>query len=295
VTRRAVAAAATSLVLAAATAVALVLAATLTLEPAPVARAADPGRWIETGRAPIPLEYYQGITSDPSGRRFFDGVGLHRTDGHMSETARRTEAVPARVRAREGYDHVGDITWNAREGGRILLPLECYYAGTCRTGAIGVADADTLEWRYYVKLDPAEVRKAMWAEVSPDGELLWTQSGDDLLAYNVDDVTERNAHPGAPPIEAVRRLPGAVPPSGITGAAFHRGRLFVAGQDDPDGLQVWSIDLGTGAGRLEIERRIAGESEGIDFSGGTLQWMILPPSPTFTGGSGTILRFVPRR
>ena len=47
------------------------------------------------------------------------------------------------------------------DGGRILLPLECYYPGTpggantCQTGSIGVADPDTLQWQYYVKLDPA--------------------------------------------------------------------------------------------------------------------------------------------
>ena len=43
--------------------------------------------------------------------------------------------------------------------------------------SIGVADPDTLAWRYYVKLDKSFIDKAMWAEVSPNGQLLWTSSG----------------------------------------------------------------------------------------------------------------------
>ena len=148
--------------------------------------------------------------------------------------------------AREGYNHIGDITWDEREGGRILLPLECYYPGTqpdantCHTGSIGVADPRTLRWRYSVKLSPGEIPKAMWAEVSPDGRLLWTSAGDDLLAYRVADI-----RPGARTLRAVRRLRGAVPPTGITGAAFYGERLMLAGQRDID-FEVWSVDLATG-------------------------------------------------
>ena len=64
----------------------------------------------------------------------------------------------------------------------------------------------TLGFRYYVKLDPAEIPKAMFAETSPDGSLIWTSSGDDLLAYRSSDVSAsqpwavRPAAPcGAPP------------------------------------------------------------------------------------------------
>ena len=80
--------------------------------------------------------------------------------------------IPPLVLATEGYNHVGDIGY---QGGRVLLPLECYTPGgpnggnTCGTGSIGVADPSTLAFQYYVKLDPAEIPKAMWVEASPDG------------------------------------------------------------------------------------------------------------------------------
>lgn len=293
---------------------ALAAAILLALVPA-AAQAADPGRWTETGRSTIPLYYYQGITSDPAERLFFNGVhvGLYRTDANLNETARRDDVIPPDVHARERYNHIGDIDWDAREGGRVLLPLECYYPraapdnaedpnNTCRTGAIGVADPDTLTWRYYVKLDPAEIPKAMWAEVSPDGKLLWTGSRQDLLAYDMDQIAAANAHPAAPPIKAVRRLVGARPPSGITGASFAPdGRFFVAGQDAPEGFQVWTIDLETGARELQIEKEIVGESEGIEFFeglGGELHWMIQPYNqenvPTYGVSNGTLLHFVPK-
>ena len=174
----------------------------------------------------IPLEYFQGMASDPRRSLWFDGLfnGLYRTDANLRERRRNDVVIPPGVTAREGYNHVGDISWDAREGGRILLPLECFYPGrpgganSCGTGSIGVADPRTLGWRYYVKLDPAEIPKAMWAEVSPDGRLVWTSSGDDLLAYRARDVTRARAHrrradPGGAP------LAGAAPTSGITGAA----------------------------------------------------------------------------
>ena len=127
----------------------------------------------------------------------------------------------------------------------MILPLECYDPGagqnTCGTGAFGVADPATLAFRYYVKLDPAEIPKAMWAETSPDGRLIWTSSGDDLLAYRSSDVSFANRGPGGPVIHAVRRLPGAVPPTGITGRRVPRGRLLLAGESDGV-YQVWSVN-----------------------------------------------------
>jgi hypothetical protein len=167
----------------------LVSAAILAVAAGPAA--ADPGRWRATGVSRIPLEYFQGVTSDPLGRLWFDGVfvGLYRADARLREQRRNDVVIPPAVAAAEGYNHVGDITWDAQDGGRVLLPLECFYPGraggenSCGTGSIGVADPETLRWRYYVKLDPSEIAKAMWAEVSPDGRLIWTSAGADLLAY----------------------------------------------------------------------------------------------------------------
>ena len=289
------------------------IAMLLALAAAAPASAADPGRWTETGRSTIPLYYYQGIASDPAKRLFFNGVhmGLYRTDPLLGETARNDDAIPPDVHAREQYNHIGDIAWDAREGGRILLPLECYYPraapgqedpnNTCKTGSFGVADPETLRWRYYVKIDPAVMAKAMWVAVSPDGQLAWTGIGKDLFAFSMDDISEANAAPAGPAIKPVRVLRNARPPSGVTGAAFHRGTFYVAGQDAPEGFQVWSIDLETGERTLEIERKIVGESEGLDFFeglGGTLHWMIQPYNqesvPTYGVANGTILHFVPK-
>jgi hypothetical protein len=272
------------------------------------AQAADPGRWRFSGVSKIPLEYYQGVTSDPGRRLWFDGVfaGLYRADAALHEQARNAAEIPPQVAVREGYNHIGDIGWDRREGGRVLLPLECYYPGqpnggnTCRTGSIGVANPDTVTWRYYVKLAPAEIPKAMWAEASPDGRLLWTSAGPDLLAYRTADIKPANAAPAAAPIHAVRRLAGAVPPTGITGATFYGDRLLLAGQADTR-FQVWSVDLATGARQLEIERTITGESEGLDVVaalGGTLHWIVTPldPSgrpPTYPPPGNALLHFRP--
>jgi hypothetical protein len=250
------------------------------------AQAQDPGRWVETGHDIVPLEYFQGLTSDPRRNIYFDGlfVGLYRTDVDLNEQARNNGAIPADVSQRERYNHIGDITWDQRERGRILLPLECYIpfvGNTCGTGSIGVADPDTLQWRYYVKLDPAFIDKAMWAEASPTGTLLWTSSGGvnggkDLLAYDMRQISAANAAPAGPLLKPVRVLPGAVPPSGVTGGTFYKGRLYLAGQGGGP-FRVWSVDVRDGSRRLEIEKTIVGESEGLDLvkmRGGTLHWLI---------------------
>jgi hypothetical protein len=166
---------------------------------------------------------------------------------------------------------------------------------------LGVADPRTLGWRYYVKLDPAEIPKAMFAVVSPDGQLVWTSSGNDLLAYRSADINLANAAPGGTAIHAVRRLSGAVPPSGITGAAFYRGRMYVAGQNGGP-FQVWSISMSSGSRRLEIERRIVGESEGLAVApilNGVLHWLVTPFNPegrppTYGPNHNVLLSFVPR-
>jgi hypothetical protein len=273
--------------------------AALALALAPAALARDPGRWLMTGVSSVPLSYWQGVTADRDRNLYFDGVfaGLYRTTSRLRQTAGNSNVIAPTL---EGYNHIGDIT---RDRGRILLPLECYVPGvgnTCGRGAIGVADPRTLAWRYYVNLDPAEIPKAMWAERSPDGRLLWTSSGGDLLAYRLSQISPANAAP-APPIRAARRLAGAVPPSGITGAAFRRGRLLLAGQD-AGLLQLYSVDLNSGRRRLEIERDVAGESEGLMVFrtlGGDLHWLVAIADPkgrppTY-GPENALLHFVPRR
>jgi hypothetical protein len=276
----------------------------------PAVAAAAPKRWRYTGVSRIPLEYFQGVTSGPGKLLYFDGTftGLYRTGPRLGEQARSIpNVIPPDVATREGYNHIGDLTWDAAEGGRLLLPLECYnpLAGgnTCKTGSIGVADPHTLRWQYYVKLDPAFIDKAMWAEASPDGKLLWTSSGSgkDLLAYRMSDVNAANAAPAGPLLQPVVRLPGAVPPSGITGATFYKGRLLLAGQTGGP-FRIWSIDTRNGKRRLEIERFIVGESEGLDIArirGGLLHWIVTPSltsgrSPTYGVGHSALMHFRPR-
>jgi hypothetical protein len=279
---------------------AAVVAAALALAVASPA-AAGP-RWTLERARPVPLEYFQGLTHAPGGQRFFAGpfVGLYRTDRALRERARNAAALPPAVTAL-GFDHIGDPTYDRRRGGRLVLPLECYVPGapnggnTCGRGAFGVADPATLGFRYLVPLDPADIPKAMWAEVEPGAGLVWTSSGADLLAYRA-----RALRPGVTvPIRPVRRLAGAVPPSGVTGAAFARGRLLLAGQRGAGPLQVWSVDVrGRGARRLELELPgIAAESEGLDvLPSGRLQWLLSPAAPggrppTFGTGHSELLTF----
>ena len=254
------------------------------------ARSAPPSKdgWTETGHSIVPLEYFQGVTSDLQRDLYFDGVffGLYRTDSNLVEEARNVSPIPGDVVQREHYNHIGDITWDKREGGRVLLPLECFFPGLgnfCHTGSIGVADAQTLQWRYYVKLDPAFIDKAMFAEVSPNGKLLWTSNGGlnggrDLLAYDMSEITAANAAPDGPLLKPVIVLRNAVPPDGITGATFYKHKFLVANQAGSL-FRVWSIDLNDGSPTLEIEKQVSGESEGLDVAkvqGGILHWLITP-------------------
>src|SRR5215208_863660 len=269
------------------------------------ATAKDPGRWTLSGWSHVSNFYWQGVTSaGRTGPLYFSGPveGLHRTNRWLTQTATTSPAIPASVKAVEGYNHVGDIAFDRREGKRVLLPLECYTPGgpnggnTCGTGAIAAADPDTLAFRYYVKLDPSEIGKAMWVEASPDG-LLWTSSGNDLLAYREADVNPANAAPAAAPIHSVRRLAGAVPPSGVSGAAFKDGRLFLAGAQATT-YRIWSVNLATGARRLEVElSNVRGEAEGLHITSllsGTLHFLVAPlaQKPSFPP-SVALLHFTP--
>jgi hypothetical protein len=272
------------------------------------AAARDPGRWTLSGWSSVSNFYWQGMAT-PHGPLYFSGPvqGLHRAARNLRQTGSADPVIPPLVFATEGYNHVGDIAYQGGyQGGRLLLPLECFTPGgpnggnTCRTGSIGVADPATLAFQYYVKLDPAEIPKAMWVEASPDGQLLWTSSGADLLAYRASDVVAANAPPGAGPIHSVRRLAGAVPPSGVTGAAFYRGRLLLAGAQGTT-YQIWSVNVSTGARRLEVElANVQGEAEGLGVTpllGGRLHFLVAPDlvaHPTF-GPSVGLLHFAKGR
>jgi len=54
------------------------------------AGAVDPGKWIEAGYDPVPLEYFQGVTSDPQ-RNLFLGLAL-------ATLGRKAEAIAAAER-----------------------------------------------------------------------------------------------------------------------------------------------------------------------------------------------------
>ena len=277
-------------------ALAAVLAAALAL--ASTASARDPGRWLLTGASSIPDDYWQGLTSNPSASQLFfigPSQGLWQTTPQLVQTAGVDREIPASLKQSIGYNHIGDPTWLDGEGGRIVLPMECYNpaqdpSNTCGKGAFGIADPSTLAFRYYVQLDPRFIPKAMWAEASPDGKLIWTSSGDDLIAYRASQVTRANAAPSGPELKPVKTLAGAVPPSGVTGAVFRHGQLFIAGSSDHD-YQVWAVNPKTGDRKLRIEQHFCGESEGLDlFSGlgGRLHWLIAP-----SDDSGCTLSFGP--
>jgi hypothetical protein len=273
----------------------------------PAAHAGGRARLRVAGARPIPIEYFQGLTHDRAGARFFAGVAvaLYRTDHALRRRAQVPDSIPPTVRATFAFNHVGDLTWDPSGGGRLILPLECFTPGapnggnTCGQGGFGVAGAATLATHYVVPLDPRDIAKAMWAEASPDGRLVWTSAGADLIAYRTADISAANAAAGVR-IRPVVRLHGAVPPSGVTGAAFLRGRLLLAGQATGP-LEIWSVDLRTGARRRLVALRVVGESEGLDAvnAGRGLVRLIVTPfqtggrRPTYGVGHNELLSFVP--
>ena len=136
-------------------------------------------------------------------------------------------------------------------------------------------DPATLRWLYYVKLDPNEIAKTQWVAAGAGG-VVWTVSSHDLLAYRLADVSPANAAPTAAPIHSVRRIPGVVP-TGAGGTAEIGGRLYMstfdAGVD-----RVFSVDLATGATRVEYEHAFGLEPEGVDagaYRGGILHFELV--------------------
>ena len=110
-------------------------------------------RWVETGHSPVPVEYFQGVTTDRAATSSTGSRSVYRTDPLLNETARlESGSRPTSSPARGLQPHRGHHLGQAR-GGRVLLPLECFlpfFGNTCKTGSIGVADPETLAWRYYV-------------------------------------------------------------------------------------------------------------------------------------------------
>ena len=106
-------------------------------------------------------------------------------------------------------------------------------------------------WRYHVELDPAEIPKAMWAEVSPDGgssgrpaAATCSPIAPSAISRAASDA--RRCAPSRGSRGPCRRRGSAGPPSTAT-ACWSPGAR-------PPGFEVTSIDLATGARRLEIQR-----------------------------------------
>jgi hypothetical protein len=177
------------------------------------------------------------MTQDDQGDFFFDGIdnGLFKTDRSFSQVAGTPPYIPSAVASRDKYNHIGAIAYAKSAG--VLLPMERYNGTNCaNTGAIGVADPATLDWEYEVKLDPSTIKKAMWAAVSPNGKQLWTSSGNNLLAYDIADISPAHSWPSHAAIKPVTILKNAVPPSGVDGGAFYQGCPFLAGRQCPPGV-----------------------------------------------------------
>jgi hypothetical protein len=263
------------------------------------AQAADPGLWIKTSQLTKPATYRQGLASNPlTGDVFFSGSfnGITRTHDEV-ELKKNTVAIPKEVADREQYNHIGDIAFDPAEGGRVLLPLESYAplapdTNPSKTASIGVMDATTLAWKYYVKLDPAEINKAQWVATDPAHGLIWTIGDISLLAYNIADINPANAAPNAAPIHAVRRMDNVVP-DGAGGAVVIGDDIYlsqlVAGVN-----RVISINTITGASQTQIEIPGDLEQEGLDvgpYLDGLLHWELVPGG----GLSNTqVLNFVPK-
>jgi hypothetical protein len=191
--------------------------------------------WRPSTTTTASIAYNQGITFDQTrGDFFFDGVssttnsGLYRTDSKLAQTAANAAVIPA---TKEGYNHAGDLSFDL-VGRRVLLPLECYYpasgGNTCGIGAIGVADPVTLRFLYYVNLDTAQIAKAMWVEISPDGRWIWASSGTHLVAYpaaNVNHDTADRQRAGTIGGITGKDLGAVLPTSGVTGATFYQDAL----------------------------------------------------------------------
>jgi hypothetical protein len=263
--------------------------------------------WKLNSTSAASVAYNQGVTFDGAGSFYFDGVSstsnsaIWRTTSSLSLTGFNPAVIPA---TKEGYNHVGDLSFDSTAG-RILLPLECYYpnstpTNTCGSGAFGVVDPKTLAFRYYVRLWTPQIQKAMWDEVSPDGRWIWTSSGTHLLAYSAASVNQQtadNQRAGVWGGLGGTDLGSVLPTGDVTGAAFYAGRLFLA-LNRGTYFQVDSYGVGTASDgsptllsatptvEITVNKSSSySESEGLVVTqpvngsyplGGLLHWQMLP-------------------
>ena len=210
-------------------------------------------------------------------------------DARLREQARR-RSRSAGGDCREGYNHIGDPTWDAREGGRLLLPLECYRQGSRRQQhlqarhAIGVADPLTLRWRFLVDR-PGRDREGDVGRGVTGRPAGLDVNGGVLLAYRTTAI-----HRTAGPLR--RRAP-----LGRRAAGHQRGRLLrrpAAGRGQRRRRVRGQLDrprhrrppAGDPAARQALE------SEGLDVvdnMGGVLHWIVRPLS----GQGNVLLHYTP--
>lgn len=270
--------------------IALLLVVLLALAAASPAGAAYPGRWRLSETDRVSVGYGRGFAPAGADGIFWAGDdALFRADDRLRERLHLVPAIPGFARSADRLTRLGDPAWDAARG-RLLVPLGCP-AGGCAAGAIAIFDRSLL-WRGRVLLEPSEITLPAWAELDPGGELVWTSSGRDLLAYRAADLVPATGAAPMPGLRAARRLAGVAPDGEVGGAAFSDGRLLLATGGDPQ--RVWSLDVREGAEpdlRLELERAGSGRPAGLglfDGRGGLLHLGIV-------GGSGrvSLLSYVP--
>ena len=237
----------------------------------PVARAAAAsGDALRLADArPIPIEYFQGLTHDRAGARYFDGVTVGLLpDGPLRCASRPgRERDPARGERSVGFNHIGDPTWDAAEGGRLILPLECFTPGapnggnTCGQGGSASPtrprSAGAISSRSTRPTSPRRCGRRS----RPTGPRMDVERPRPArLSHGGRLAANAAAACAIRPAVRVRRRAA----SGVTGAAFLE-RAPARSRGRPRGpLQLWSVDVRTGARELEAELAVSGESEGLD-------------------------------
>jgi hypothetical protein len=291
--------------------------------------------WRLANTSTASVAYNQGVTFDQTlGDFFFAGVSstsnsaIYRTDSGLSLQGSNPAVIPS---TKQRYNHVGDLSFDSKNvsttdtgKSRLLLPLECYYpnstpSNTCGSGAFGVVDPTSLTFLYYVRLWTGQIQKAMWDEVTPDGQWIFTSSGTHLLAYRaaaVNKTTADNQLAGVWGGIGATDLGAVLPTGDVTGAAFYADpvsgtlRLFLA-VNRGTYFQVISYGIGTASNgtpallsstpTTEITLTKSywnNESEGLAVTGafngsyplgGVLHWQTLPYIKVYS----SILNYMP--